>query len=196
MPLFQTMPLWREVFWASYVSWGLMEFWIFSRDLRVASGKKQDRGSVYFVVAMVWIAITIAFVAPYMLRWAAIVLPAAPVFWMAIALIWGGMAIRLWAVLTLGKFFRTSVRILDEHRLVTAGPYRFLRHPAYTGTLITGLGIGLAMGNWVSVAGAMLCLFAGYGTRILVEEKALRTRFGAEFEAHKQRTWAVIPLLW
>jgi protein-S-isoprenylcysteine O-methyltransferase len=111
-------------------------------------------------------------------------------------MIWLGIALRLWAVITLGKHFRFTVHIHDDHKLVTNGPYRVLRHPAYTGGLFTISGIGLAMGNWISFAAAFLCLFVAYTWRIIVEEAAVRARFGEAFEAHRKRTWAIIPPVW
>lgn len=194
--LFQATPLWREVFWVSYAAWGLSELWIWSRDRRAASGQRRDRGSFYAVVGSIWVGITLAFFAPYIAPWADIGLPPAPLFWSAIALIWTGVALRLWAVLTLGVFFRLTVRIHDEHRLVTSGPYRLLRHPSYTGALLTAAGIGLAMGNWLAILSAVLFMLAGFAVRIVVEETALAAAFGADFDAHRKRTWAVIPLVW
>ena len=109
---------------------------------------------------------------------------------------WVGLLLYTWAVLTLGAFFRVSVQLLDGQRLVTSGPYRLLRHPAYTGGILIFTGIGLATGNWISVAAATLSVTIAYAWRIHVEEIALRERFGAEFEAQRRRTWAVIPLIW
>lgn len=194
--LFDMEPLTRGVFWASYIAWFLIEFWIFRRDRRTAKGEQKDRGSFFVIVLMVFIGITVAFNAPYLWRWARIELPPGSVFWTAICLIWSGMILRSWAVITLGRHFRTSVRILDEHKLVTSGPYRVLRHPAYTGGLLTLSGIGLAFGNWISFAAPFFGLLLAYAVRIAVEKSALRARFGAEFEAHRKRTWSIIPLVW
>jgi protein-S-isoprenylcysteine O-methyltransferase len=99
-------------------------------------------------------------------------------------------------VLTLGAFFRTSVQLLDGQRLVTRGPYRLLRHPAYTGGILVFAGVGLSTGNWISTAVAPLAVAIAYAWRIHVEERALRERFGAEFETHRRRTWAVLPPVW
>jgi protein-S-isoprenylcysteine O-methyltransferase Ste14 len=194
--LFRQTTEWQLVFWASFVGWFLIEMGIASRDRRAATGRQRDRGSKLVIYASVWLGLVIAFWAPYLTPWARIALPAPPVFWTAIGLIWSGVVLRLWAVFTLGKYFRFTVHIHEDHRLVTSGPYRVLRHPAYSGGLLTIAGIGLAMGNWISPAGAFLCLFFAYGWRIVVEEAALRAEFGEAFEAHRKRTWAVIPLLW
>jgi protein-S-isoprenylcysteine O-methyltransferase len=105
------------------------------------------------------------------------------------------MAFRLWAVLVLGRFFRVTVLVQDEHRLVEAGPYRLLRHPAYTGSLLTMIGLGLAMGNWLSLAAMVLTPLAAYAYRIRVEEEALRARFGESYERYAAARWRLVPFL-
>ena len=186
----------KLAFWISYWAWILMEIWIFSRDLKKGSGERKDRGSVFVIIVAITAGITVTFMAPHLWPWAKMALPYLPVFWTGIAMVWSGIILRVWAVLTLGRHFRTAVRILDDHKLVTSGPYRVLRHPSYTGGLMTVTGVGLCFGNWISLAAAFGGIFIGYGVRILIEEAALRAHFGAEFEAHRRRTWAVIPLVW
>jgi protein-S-isoprenylcysteine O-methyltransferase len=183
------------VFWASFASWFAFEMWIFSRDRRAASGDRADKGSRALIVFTVYVSMGIAFSVPYAFPGARIVLPGAPLFGVAIALIWLGIALRYWAVTTLGRFFRTSVFMQSEHRLVTQGPYKLLRHPSYAGTLVTVLGIGLANGNYVSVAAAVGMLSAAYVWRIIVEETALCQRFGDEYTNYRRRSWAFIPFV-
>jgi protein-S-isoprenylcysteine O-methyltransferase len=194
--LFAVSPVTQKVFFLSFGVWFLIEMWIVGRDRRAASGEQKDRGSKLFIYAMVWIAIATAFAAPYSFPKAHINLPGGPVFWTAIILIWAGIALRSWAVITLGRFFRSTVQIQDDHSLVTSGPYRVLRHPSYTGGLLTIAGIGLAMGNWISLAVTFFLVLLAYTRRIVVEEAALRMRFGDMFEANRKKTWAIIPPLW
>jgi len=194
--LFQQRPEWQQAFWFSFVAWMLIEMWIGARDRRAASGAKKDRGSKLLIYALVWIGIAAAFASPYSIPEARITLPGAAVFWTAIALMWAGVVLRTWAVITLGRFFRQDVHIHDDHKLVTSGPYRVLRHPGYTGGLLTVCGIGLAQGNWISLAAAFFLLLAAYAWRIVVEEAALRARFGEAFLSHRKRTWAIIPPVW
>jgi len=196
MAPFTTDTLIRTAFWVSYWAWILMEIWIFSRDLRRAPGERRDRGSFFLIMVTIGGGVTAAFYAPHLYPWARIALPQPQVFWSAIVLMWAGIGLRVWSVLTLGRHFRIAVRILDDHRLVTRGPYRVLRHPSYTGGILTVTGLGLALGNWISLAVAFTGIFIGYGVRIVVEEAALAARFGAAFDAHKKRTWAVIPPVW
>lgn len=183
-------------FWTSFWAWIAMELWIFSRDRKAAEGKRRDRGTVFAIILFISAGMTGAFYAPHWVPLARIQPFAPALFWSAIGLIWFGIVLRVWAVLTLGRHFRTAVHILDGHKLVTSGPYRLLRHPSYTGGLITGTAIGLALGNWVSLAAAFSGMLIAYGIRILVEEAALRAAFGEAFEAHKKRTWAIIPFVW
>ena len=196
LPLFTAEPLWPTVFWCSYVGWFLMECWVFNRDRRAASGQSKDRGSFGVFMLVVPVGLGGAFYAAYRSVDTQIAAPPEPLFWSAIALIWIGMALRLWAVLTLGRFFRTSVFIQDDHRLITSGPYRRLRNPSYTGGLITFVGIGLALGNWLSLAAAVVAIMIAYGWRIRTEEEALRERFGQAYADYMRRSWALIPLIW
>jgi protein-S-isoprenylcysteine O-methyltransferase Ste14 len=108
---------------------------------------------------------------------------------------WAGMALRLWAVQVLGSFFRITVVVQDEHRLVDEGPYRLWRHPGYAGGLLTMLGIGLAMGNWLSLLVMMAVVLLGYAYRIRVEEQALKARFGESYERYAATRWRLVPFI-
>lgn len=107
-----------------------------------------------------------------------------------------GVALRWWAILTLRGQFTINVAALSEHRLIKAGPYRIVRHPAYTGTLTTLLGLGLALGNALSLALLVLCPLAALLYRIGVEEKVLGDLFGQEFDDYRSRTWRLLPGLY
>ncbi len=196
LPLFATDALWRDVFWTSYLAWSAMELWVFSRDRRAARGEYKDRGSRRLIMLLVFAGLFGAFFVAYCSSSTRIAAPDAPLFWTGIGLIWVGMALRIWAVLTLGPLFRTSVFVLEDHRLVTSGPYWKLRNPSYTGGLLSLVGIGLAMGNWLSLACAAGALVLAYVRRIAVEEKALSERFGQAWVDYRRRSWALIPPIW
>jgi protein-S-isoprenylcysteine O-methyltransferase Ste14 len=68
------------------------------------------------------------------------------VFAAGLVLMWAGIALRQWAVTVLGRFFTVDVRVQPDQTVVEAGPYRYVRHPSYSGMIITFL--GLALGNW------------------------------------------------
>lgn len=188
-------PVWRTLFWASYIAWAAIELGIWSRDRARVKGRRDDRFSMLAIALGVTAGIFVAFSAT---RLTATRIPAAPelVVGLGIALILTGLAFRLWAVRTLGRFFRVAVTTQEDHRLIDAGPYSRLSNPSYTGALITMAGIGLAMGNWVSLGAMVLFPLLGFAWRIRVEEQSLRARFGAEFEAYRKARWALVPGLW
>ena len=88
------------------------------------------------------------------------------------------------------------VVIQDKHQLIIAGPYRLLRHPSYAGSLLTLAGIGLALGNWLSLLVAVLGALIGFTRRIPVEEAALHATLVTTTTAYARRTWRLVPLMW
>jgi protein-S-isoprenylcysteine O-methyltransferase Ste14 len=192
---FATPLPWRAAFWVSFGAWCVLEGWVFSRDRRPASGVDQDRGSLRVLGVAIALSLFVAFFAAAAFRGFA--LPTRSLLLAGgLAIAWAGLALRLWSVLTLGRFFRVTVRVQDEHRLVEAGPYRVLRNPSYTGAMLTLVGLGLAMGNAVSLAVLVLGPLVGYAQRIRVEDAALAARFGAAYQDYRRRTWALVPFVW
>ena len=188
-------PLWRQAFWFSYFAWIVIELAIVSRDMARVKGRIDDRFTMLAICLSIGIGITLAFRAPRL----APGLDRAPPELLAglgIALIWAGIGLRLWAVRTLGRFFRVTVTVQDDHRLVDTGPYARLRNPSYTGAMITMAGIGLAMGHWLSLAAMIVFPMLGFAWRIRVEEASLAARFGADYQAYRSRRWALLPPLW
>ena len=113
-----------------------------------------------------------------------------------LALIWAGLALRLWAFHTLGQLFKVRIEIQPGHRVVQDGPYRFLRHPSYTGSLVSLLGLGVALGSLLSVAAAVLIPAVGLVVRIEHEERQLREALGEQYERYAERTRRLIPGVW
>jgi protein-S-isoprenylcysteine O-methyltransferase Ste14 len=136
------------------------------------------------------------------LSWARII-PAGPaagwqwLLWVAGELLAaGGIALRVWSIVTLDRFFTFVVRIQCGHTLVDHGPYRVLRHPAYAGALLVPLGTGVLLGNWLSVACVAGLPLAAIGARIGKEEAALAGALGAQYLAYASRTARLIPRIW
>ncbi len=185
-----------DVLWVSYSAWFLMEMWVMSRDRRRFVGRTADRGSFFGFFICIWTALAIAWFAVSRHPEWRILAPQPALSWAGIVMIWAGMAFRLWAILTLGAFFRTSVVLQEGHQLVTAGPYRWLRHPAYTGAIITMTGLGLALGNWVSLAAMAFLPALAIAFRVHVEERALTDQFGEAYRDFRKTRSAVIPVIW
>ena len=107
-----------------------------------------------------------------------------------------GIVFRLLAIKTLGEYFRVNVVTSDDQRLVKTGFYRIIRHPAYSGSLVTCLGMGLALGSWGSLAILVIPVSLAYHFRMRVEEKALLNRFGDDYKNYMKKTYRLIPYLY
>jgi protein-S-isoprenylcysteine O-methyltransferase Ste14 len=105
----------------------------------------------------------------------------------------GSVWIVMSAVRTLGKEWSVTARLVEGHRLATRGPYRFIRHPIYTGMLGMLLATGLAISDWIGLTVAIIIFFAGTIIRIRIEERLLRDEFGDEFDDYKRGVAALIP---
>jgi protein-S-isoprenylcysteine O-methyltransferase Ste14 len=117
-------------------------------------------------------------------------------FVVGISLAYIGVALRLWAVHTLGRFFQLVLVVQSDHHVVSNGPYRVIRHPSYAGPVLGCLGVGLALDHWVSLALCFALPTAAFVHRILVEEKMLVDGLGAEYEQYRRRTKRLVPFVW
>jgi protein-S-isoprenylcysteine O-methyltransferase Ste14 len=97
-------------------------------------------------------------------------------------------------VRVLGKQWSLQARVLENHKLVREGPYRFVRHPIYTGMLGMIIAAGLAWSHWIGFLIAFLLFSIGTAIRIRSEEKLLREQFGAAFDDYKRGVPAVVPI--
>jgi protein-S-isoprenylcysteine O-methyltransferase Ste14 len=108
-------------------------------------------------------------------------------------LIVAGIGLRIWAIRHLGKFFTVDVGIQPGHRVIQNGPYQFVRHPSYSGSLLALTGIGFLTFNWLGLVLIPACTLLAYALRISVEEKALHAQFGPEYQEYATRTKRLIP---
>jgi len=179
----------------SFWCWIALEAYLILRDRPAAGDVLHDRGTRLWNFALLAAGITLGLnmtrIAPQ-----SDIQPFNVFFILGIILVWAGLLFRIWAVRTLGRFFRTKVTIQEGHALVTIGPYRYLRNPSYTGMFIILAGFGFAVGNWVSIIVLLTAAVGAFSRRINVEDAALAARFGKEYEAYRTRTWAMIPFIW
>lgn len=112
-----------------------------------------------------------------------------------IIFILAGIVIRLCAVLTLKKAFTLHVQTSAGQHLVTSGLYHVIRHPAYSGSVLSLFGVALALRNIVAVCLVLFGCLICYGMRIRVEEKALQAQFGKEYADYKRSTYKLLPYI-
>jgi protein-S-isoprenylcysteine O-methyltransferase Ste14 len=111
--------------------------------------------------------------------------------------LWLGLALRVWAIATLGRNFRTTVEVDPTQTVISGGPYRWVRHPSYTGLLLIAVGFGLVRGAWVSLALCVVLLLPALVRRIHVEEAELDHVLGDAYSGYRSTTKArLIPGLW
>jgi protein-S-isoprenylcysteine O-methyltransferase Ste14 len=84
-----------------------------------------------------------------------------------------GIAYRLWAIKTLGKYYSHIVREIAGHQIIETGPYHHIRHPAYAGMILADLGIVIFFFNWITLILFSLILIPAIILRIIIEEKTL-----------------------
>jgi protein-S-isoprenylcysteine O-methyltransferase Ste14 len=113
---------------------------------------------------------------------------------LAIAL--AGIAVRVGAVSTLGRYFQREVVIEAGQTVVSSGPYRWGRHPAYAGNLLLVFGFGVAVGSWIGAAVGLAIALLAHLPRIRVEETALHTAFGDAYARYASTTFRVLPGVW
>jgi protein-S-isoprenylcysteine O-methyltransferase Ste14 len=118
-----------------------------------------------------------------------------PLRWIGLALVVIGVAFAIWAIATLGRHYDLELEIHRDHELVRTGPYRFVRHPIYTGLGLHFIGACLATGNLLLLAGTLLVTFPALYLRAKTEERLLRERFGPAYDAYAREVGMLVPLL-
>jgi len=153
----------------------------------------QDRGSMALLIGLQWVGLALNFWLAWWLPGAAIIWQRTALFLLGVILILLGVALRWYAIRTLGSYFTRDIAVSADQMVVKSGPYRSIRHPAYSGTFLTMLGVGLAMTNWASLVALQSCVFLGHLYRVYVEEKALIDAMGQPYLDYMRETKRFIP---
>lgn len=118
------------------------------------------------------------------------------------ALLWCGtmlaplaVLVAVYAAYSLGREFRIQAVVTDDHRLVSSGPYRVVRHPIFASLLALLVATGILITEWPALALAMAVFLAGTEIRVRAEDALLAAHFGGKFEAYRARTAAYIPFV-
>jgi len=146
-------------------------------------------------VFFTWLALSAGFTLTYTVPQAAMLWKRSSVFFVGIGLMLAGLAFRFYAMWVLGRFFTYDITVQAGQTVVEAGPYRYIRHPSYTGALITLVGLGLALGNWAALLTILACMGIAYAYRITVEEAALIAALGEPYKQYMRRTQRLVPFL-
>jgi len=107
-----------------------------------------------------------------------------------------GSILFVWARRTLGRHYSGHVSIKKEQGLVQSGPYRIIRHPAYSGYLFMALGLALGYSSLFGFVSTLLILLPAAVYRIRVEDRMLAEHFGTQFEKYARKKKRLIPGIW
>jgi protein-S-isoprenylcysteine O-methyltransferase Ste14 len=107
-----------------------------------------------------------------------------------------GVALAIWARRILGKNWSGLPTLKEDHELIRRGPYRFVRHPIYSGIILATAGSVLALSP--TLLGTLCILYAVAALRFksLQEEKILARQFPNEYASYKREVRALIPFVY
>ena len=106
-----------------------------------------------------------------------------------------GIAFAFWARAYLGGNWSSAVTVKVGHELVRSGPYRFVRHPIYTGMISALAGTALVRHQVRGVIAVVLA-YLGFKIKSKLEERAMLNTFGSQYDEYSRTTGAIVPRLW
>jgi protein-S-isoprenylcysteine O-methyltransferase Ste14 len=175
-----------------YAAWMLLVVYL----TVAAIGAKRDKQPHLGQSLGLTLAIVVAIVLPHLKTFQFVnFAPVNPLLGaVGLALTLGGMAFLIWGRQTLGANWSQTVSAKEDHELVTTGPYRYVRHPMYTGGIIACLGSAIAAGGVFVFL--LLILTPLFLWRVSAEDALMTRQFPREFPDYKKRTYALIPFVW
>jgi protein-S-isoprenylcysteine O-methyltransferase Ste14 len=181
--------LWTCLYWA----WIVLEVVVsVATRTRRSEAKVQDQGTQILLWAVIVLSLTLTGWMQHLEladmqageRW---LRPA------SVALLAAGLAVRITAILTLGRWFSANVATHAEQTIQRKGLFRFVRHPSYLGMEIIFFAIGLHAHDWACLAAAFVPPTLAVIYRIHIEEAALLGAFGSEYAEYMRTTKRLIP---
>jgi protein-S-isoprenylcysteine O-methyltransferase Ste14 len=179
----------------AFFLWLCVEYWLVVRD-RGHVHARQDHGSKRVLIISCWAALALGITLSLVVPSASFKThPWTPVG-LGVTLMVFGVSLRLWSVRVLGRFFRRTVMVQGVHRVIQDGPYRFVRHPSYTGFLLASMGLSLVLANWLALVVQFAIVFLAFLQRIAVEEGVLSAELGEPYQSYMKRTKRLIPFMY
>lgn len=170
--------------------------WLISAFFTKRTSYKQSPGvlpSYWISAILAWILLTEARRLPYPLA-VSLIPRTDSMAWTAAGLSVCGLCICLWARINLGRNWSGCVTLKESHELVQRGPYRFVRHPIYTGLLTMFIGSAIILGYVGGLVGVLL-LFGSFWIKLRLEEELMLRQFPNDYPAYMQRVKRLIPFI-
>ncbi|HEY5123787.1 MAG TPA: isoprenylcysteine carboxylmethyltransferase family protein [Ignavibacteria bacterium] len=184
-----------NIFFLTYIIWILSEI-ILNRFIR--SGKSDKKSADKNTELYLWVSIIVSITIGIFVR----IKFSSPIFvneqlaLIGIIVIIIGIIIRFITIKQLGRLFTVDVTIRDNHQLMQNGFYKYLRHPSYTGSLLSFLGFGLSLNNWFTLTIVFLPILIAFIYRMNIEENVLSEKFGKQYQDYISKTKRLIPFVY
>ncbi len=178
-----------------WIIWALSEVLL---TIIVRSGKNDKKGHDKGTLALIWIVIILSIFSGIYIsnNWRITISNSNFLPYIGIAIIVTGMIIRFYAIWTLGRLFTVNVTIREGHTIKKDGMYRIVRHPSYSGSLLSFAGFGISLNNWISLFTIVIPVAIAFIYRIKIEEKLLIAQFGEDYLDYKKNTYFLIPWIY
>ncbi|MBV8327065.1 isoprenylcysteine carboxylmethyltransferase family protein [Chryseobacterium sp.] len=183
------------LFTVSMIAWFISEF-LYKNMLK--SEKEDKKNQDKSTLNILWVAIPFSIGASVIISYNTHfpILKGNRILYVGEFLIILGIVFRFIIIRSLGKYFTVDVTIKQDHKIKKEGFYKYLRHPSYAFSLVTSLGLGLYLNNWLSLLFAFVPPFLAFAYRIKIEEQALVERFGNEYIEYRKKTKKLIPFIY
>lgn len=188
------MSVYRTVLWSLWIAW-LAFWWISSRGAKTNARRESATSRASHGVPLVIAAALLVHAPLDFASFGTRVLPQTlETFVIGTAMVAAGLLFSVWARVHLGANWSATVTVKQGHELVRSGPYRFVRHPIYTGILLALLGTAVARGD---VQGFVAVVLAGAALwhKLQIEERWMQETFGQDYARYRQEVRALIPFL-
>jgi protein-S-isoprenylcysteine O-methyltransferase Ste14 len=146
-------------------------------------------GSIFYATLIAWMFW------PRALTWMYLPVPAT-LRWTAVGLLVPTLAVFAASFRALGANYRGGVGLYPDHVLVTAGPYRHIRHPIYLAFIVIMCLVLLLSANWLLGLSGLLLVVSIAVARIPIEDRQLRERFGHAWVTYQAQTGGILPRVW
>lgn len=181
---------------ATLILWAITERLLQLFRLRQGRPTEREALSFFWLGATYYGAITFSFLDATIFNWTTVGPHLSSARYVGVPLLLFGIVVRIVSRFALGEQFSGHVQTTENHRLVTTGIYRLIRHPLYLAYLCLLVGFPLTFGS----VGGLACTFASgipaLIYRIRIEEDALERWFPDDYHAYRARTRRLIPFLW
>ena len=183
-------------FFAVYLLWSTVFEAVIYQDPDEYVIKDDDKKSYIYLQLTFMIALFFATIDFVGLHYTRIMVMEPYIIYAGFTLFIVSCLIRWWGFKSIGKFFNPRVAIYDNHKLVTTGAYRNIRHPLYSGSLLSFIAIPMVFNSWGALLLMILITIPALVYRINIEEELLISHFGEEYITYSQKTKKMIPGIW